>query len=155
MNRENQTVDHDRNFELIFGAAQKILEAAKANQDASIKTAESLRALEKSFGERLSTLERTVTESINSSVDRTSTKAAGLLREKFDEADAAAMRAARLYNASAKALDKRSWIYFLAAQLALVACVAGAAYLWLPSFNEVAVCRAELAKPEVRTARPR
>lgn len=155
MNRENQAVDHDRNFELIFGAAQKILEAAEANQAASIKTAESLRVLEKSFGERLSKLEGNVTESIDSSVDRTSTKAAGLLREKFDEADAAAMRAARLYNASAKALDKRSWIYFLTAQLALVACVAGAVYLWLPSFNEVAACRAELAKPEVRAARPR
>ncbi|AVI85091.1 MULTISPECIES: hypothetical protein [Pseudomonas syringae group] len=155
MNRENQAVDHDRNFELIFGAAQKILEAAKANQDASIKTAESLRALEKGFEQRLSKLEGTVTESIDSSVDRTSTKAAKLLCEKFDEADAAAIRAARLYNASAKALDKRSWIYFFTAQLALVACVAGAVYFWLPSFNEVAACRAELAKPEVRAARPR
>lgn len=137
---------HDRNFQALFGSARKILEAAEVNESESRRATGALRELQDNVEKKLSRLEAGVKQSIESSAQSTASQAAELLSKRFIEADAAAQRAAKLYDTAAKKLDSRRWLYFLSAQATILTLVVVSLYLWVPSLDEIKARRVEVMR---------
>ncbi|PTT12153.1 MULTISPECIES: hypothetical protein [unclassified Pseudomonas] len=142
----NQEQAHDRNFQALFGAARKVLEAVEIDESKSRRATDALRELQDSVEKKLVRLEAGVKQSIESSAQSTANQAAELLSKRFTEADAAARRAAELYNRAAKKLNSRRWLYFLSAQATILALVVVSLYLWVPSLDEIKARRVEVAR---------
>jgi len=142
----SQEQAHDRNFQALFGAARKVLEAVEIDESKSRRATDALRELQDSVEKKLVRLEAGVKQSIESSAQSTANQAAELLSKRFTEADAAAQRAAELYNMAAKKLNSRRWLYFLSAQATILALVVVSLYLWVPSLDEIKARRVEVAR---------
>ncbi|MEX5536980.1 hypothetical protein ABFV54_17825 [Pseudomonas syringae] len=142
----SQEQAHDRNFQALFGAARKVLEAVEIDESKSRRATDALRELQDSVEKKLVRLEAGVKQSIESSAQSTANQAAELLSKRFTEADAAAQRAAELYNMAAKKLDSRRWLYFLSAQVTILTLVVVSLYLWVPSLDEIKARRVEVAR---------
>lgn len=142
----SQEQSHDRNFQALFGAARKVLEAVEIDERKSRRATEALRELQDSVEKKLVRLEAGVKQSIESSAQSTANQAAELLSKRFTEADAAAQRATELYNMAAKKLNSRRWLYFLSAQATILTLVVVSLYLWVPSLDEIKARRGEVAR---------
>ena len=142
----SQKQAHDRNFQALFGAARKVLEAVEIDESKSRRATDALRELQDSVEKKLVRLEAGVKQSIESSAQSTANQAAELLSKRFTEADAAAQRAAGLYNVAAKKLNSRRWLYFLSAQATILTLVVVSLYLWVPSLDEIKARRGEVAR---------
>lgn len=142
----SQEQSHDRNFQALFGAARKVLEAVEIDERKSRRATEALRELQDSVEKKLVRLEAGVKQSIESSAKSTANQAAELLSKRFTEADAAAQRATELYNMAAKKLNSRRWLYFLSAQATILTLVVVSLYLWVPSLDEIKARRGEVAR---------
>lgn len=142
----SQEQAHDRNFQALFGAARKVLEAVEIDESKSRRATDALRDLQDSVEKKLVRLEAGVRQSIESSAQSTANQAAELLSKRFTEADTAAQRAAELYNRAAKNLNSRRWLYFLSAQATILALVVVSIYLWVPSLDEIKARRVEVAR---------
>ncbi|SMF74154.1 MULTISPECIES: hypothetical protein [unclassified Pseudomonas] len=153
MTGTNQEQAHDRNFQALFGAARKVLEAVEIDESKSRRATDALRELQDSVEKKLVRLEADVKQSIESSAQSTANQAAELLSKRFTEADAAAQRAAELYNMAAKKLNSRRWLYSLSAQATIFTLVVVSLYLWVPSLDEIKTRRVEVARLEELASR--
>lgn len=141
-NKGRYLTDHDA--QLFFDAANKLLNAARSDGEKSRRAASELVFYVNNTEGRLKKLECEVINTIHESAELTANKTADLLSAKFQEADAAANKAAKLYQKSAQSLNRRTWIYFFGVQFVLVFIAVVLILTLIPSLDEINQRRAEL-----------
>ncbi|QBG99093.1 hypothetical protein [Xanthomonas oryzae] len=99
----------DRDIQLFFDSAGKLLEAAENDGAKARKAINALTSFQSQVDARLSQLEVKVAQKIEAAAERTADKAAKLLQDRFREADAAAEKAAERYHQAAASLTFRLW----------------------------------------------
>ncbi|MEC5080441.1 hypothetical protein [Xanthomonas oryzae] len=135
----------DRDIQLFFDSAGKLLEAAESDGAKARKAIDALTSFQSQVGARLSQLEVKVVQKIEAAAERTADKAAKLLQERFHEADAAAEKAAERYRQAAARLTFRLWTYSIAPPAVVLLVLAVLAFAMIPSLDDINQRRAELS----------
>ncbi|MFC4729599.1 hypothetical protein [Coralloluteibacterium thermophilus] len=140
---KHELTEHD--VQLFFDAAGKLLEAAKDDGLKSKLATQALMQFCHQLDGRLRSLEKDVVGIIEASAEMTASRAADLLREHFQQADAAAEQAAARYRHAADRLGVRMWAIFLGTQIALAGVLIVLVLVLVPSLDEILQRRADLA----------
>ena len=116
---------YEQTIEALLDAAGKVLEATYEDEQKTRQAIAALERLRSSVEQKIDILSRETVKAIAGSANTTAEKAAGLLQEKFVEADAAANRARDRY---VRATNSLGWRLFGLAVLLQVLIFAG---VWL------------------------
>ncbi|AJQ88606.1 hypothetical protein [Xanthomonas oryzae] len=135
----------DRDIQLFFDSAGKLLEAAENDGAKARKAINALTSFQSQVDARLSQLEVKVAQKIEAAAERTADKAAKLLQDRFREADAAAEKAAERYHQAAASLTFRLWTYSIGSLAVVVLVLAVLAFAMIPSLDDIHQRRAELS----------
>ncbi|MFP3708530.1 hypothetical protein SB783_31410 [Paraburkholderia sp. SIMBA_009] len=96
--------EHEAAFQRLYDTANKILEATYNDEEAARKAINTLSTTRIQLERTINELARDVSSRIDSSAEKTADKAARLLAEKFEQADAAAARARNRYESAGRKL---------------------------------------------------
>ncbi|WP_227107307.1 hypothetical protein [Chromobacterium rhizoryzae] len=116
---------------------QKILEATYNDQQATEKAISDLNLLRQQVDQRINFLKWDITEAIESSAEKTASKAADLLASKFADADKAAQSAKKRYESSARHLGWKLFAMWALVQLILLGCAYWMFQRTIPSKVEI------------------
>lgn len=133
---------------MVVTAAQNILEAAENDRQTASKLLTRLEALEGRVELVLGQIPRTIEGSLTRLASATAEDAAGRLSEKFVGANKAASDLTRLYLAASSKLRRKYWIALTVSQLVVALILSATAYFFIPSKEEIANRRYQLAELE-------
>lgn len=140
----------EEQFQRLFDAANKILEAAYADEQAAQRAITQLERSRELMERRIQDLQRSVVHTVEQSASVTASQAATLLQEKFKEADQAAEMASQRYARASRSLGLRLFGFTLLAQLIALASVWWLLQRTIPPYSEIVARRAEVQQLERR-----
>lgn len=133
-------------------AAGRVMSAAEDDRETAAQLVTRLKGLEGRVDQGLRQIPKVISESIGGLTSTTATQTASLLSEKFDAADAAAIKAATRYELASNMLQRRFWMTIVAVNSGVILLIALSAYLLMPSRDEINEKREELAELKERVA---
>lgn len=125
-------------------AAQNILEAAENDRVTVSKLLGTLQALDEKVDRSLGQIPRTIEGSLSKLANATADIAAARLSEKFVDANKAAKDATLLFEAASRKLMRKYWTVLTISQTVFALLLTGAAFLFIPSKEEIASRQHEL-----------
>ena len=124
-------------FQELYDEALEIQRVARTNAHALGEAGRSLTATSAKLTQRLEQLANDMTSVVENSAERTATKTAELLREKFTEADAHAKTAADIYRSAANRLGWKAFGFALLVQTIVLIGVVWVIRTTIPSRDEI------------------
>ncbi|RMQ97095.1 hypothetical protein ALP94_04768 [Pseudomonas savastanoi pv. glycinea] len=148
MGMEEDLNENDQSLRAMAVAAKGIMGAAENDRKAAEQAITRLADLERRVEQSLQQVPTALRASTAQIAESVASQAAKLLVSKFEEADVAALNAARKYQAASDSLRRRFWLTIVAIHLGVVLPLALLFFFAVPSTDEIAKRKQEMVTLE-------